>query len=177
VVIIRDDDPAFTCGHQFAGLKAERSRASEGSNATAAPLATVRVRTVLDQSELVFGSNFSQAVKVGGMAAHMHRDDCFGPRSDGGFCQIWIDTVGLSPNIDHDRHRSGKQNRAGRRHEGEIRNDDFLSGTDPESCHDDFDCGRAVRDRDAVLGAMILCECVFEIKRASTRRAPPYPAL
>lgn len=77
--------------------------------------------------------DLSQAIEIGWMPAHVHRDDRLRSRSDCGFHLIEIDAVRIWKNIDHDWQRSREQNGAGRRDESEIRNNDLVAGADVES--------------------------------------------
>src|ERR1700751_5046025 len=82
VIIVRDDDAAFSGRHQFAGLKTEGSTHTEGANLFATPFAAMRVRRIFDQCEAVLFRDLLQAIHVGRKSSHVHGNDRLGAWCD-----------------------------------------------------------------------------------------------
>src|SRR5215813_9259782 len=88
VVVVGDDDAAFSGRHQFAGLETEGSTHTEGANLFATPLAAMCMRRIFNQGEAVFSRDFLQAIEVCSKSAHVHSDDCLCAWRDRRFGQV-----------------------------------------------------------------------------------------
>src|SRR4051794_4964879 len=85
LVIVGDDHAAFAGCDQLAGLETERAGGAERADSLAAPLAGMSMRRIFNERNLVSAADLLQAVEVGRMSAHVHRNHSFRARSDYGF--------------------------------------------------------------------------------------------
>src|SRR5450755_2075215 len=92
-VVVGDNDAAFAGGHQLAGLKTKRPAESDCADPLSSPFAGVRVGAVLDKSDPFASCEVFQRVKIGGVTAHVHRDDCLGVWGYGSFSELRIKAV------------------------------------------------------------------------------------
>src|SRR5262249_55753926 len=92
-VIIGDNHASFAGRHQFAGLKAEGGSGPECSNLRSTPLAAMSVSRIFDQMDFVALCNFSEAIEVGRMPAHVNGDDGLRTRRNRRLGEIRIETV------------------------------------------------------------------------------------
>src|SRR5439155_24093066 len=76
--IIRGDDTAVTAGNVLGGLEREASNVANGADGLSLIQRAPSLRTVLNQNDLVFVGEGLEAVKLGGVAAEMDRNDGFG---------------------------------------------------------------------------------------------------
>src|SRR5215470_4088552 len=104
LVIVGNDDSTLAGRHQLARLEAERSCASKSPDAASAPLRAVCVRTVFNEGQMVSRCNFTETIQIGGMPAHVHRNDCLGARRNCGFRQTRVNAVCLCTHIHHHGH-------------------------------------------------------------------------
>ncbi|MEZ6071487.1 MAG: hypothetical protein R3C10_14790 [Pirellulales bacterium] len=88
-----------------------------------------------------------------------------------------IDALGVTGDVDHHGHGTGKQYGAGGGHERRVGDDHLVAHADAERRHHDFDGMGAVGDGDAVLGAVGGGELAFEglgpRARFATRHGSP----
>jgi len=90
VSVLRDNDPALTCRHQFAGLKTERATFAHRADFLSPPFTSVRVCAIFDEQEVAFLGDLLQAIHIAGHTANMNADDGFCARGDGVFNQFRI---------------------------------------------------------------------------------------
>src|SRR5436309_4569881 len=103
LVVIGDDHAAFAGCDQLAGLETERAGGAERADSLAAPLAGMSMRRIFYEGNLVPTAYFLQAIEVGRMSAHVHRDDGFRARRDCSFRQLWINAVSFRINVNQHR--------------------------------------------------------------------------
>lgn len=118
---------------------------------------------VLDDRQAVLGSNGIDGIHVGALAVQGHGDDGAGAGGDGGFQLGRVQGVGARVDVDVNRLGAQQGDGFGRDDIGETRGDDFVAWADAQGHLGDLQCISAVGDGDAMLGADVGGQALFQL--------------
>ena len=126
-VVVGEDGAAVAAVKVLAGLEAEAAGVAPGAEATAAPLAEMRLAGVLDHRQLVLLRHGEDGVQVGGGAAQVHGNDRRGAVGNRGLdlARVNLDRLGVA--VHEDGQRVVQQDDVHRGDEGVGGNDDFVA--------------------------------------------------
>jgi len=163
--VVRGDATAVAeHGQVFRREEAERAEVAHRADGLALVFRTLRLRTIFDDPEMMFGGDAQQPVHVHGMPVNIHRDDADGARRDGGFDLVEIQAIGV---VDVHEHRAGaevnERFHGGKR--GVAGHDDFIAGADALQLVQEINNHRPGRTQNALGGAGVGREFFFKLLR------------
>src|SRR5436305_4815805 len=82
LIVVGDDHAAFAGCDQLAGLETEGTGGAKRADSLAAPLAGMSMRRIFNERNFVSAAVLLQAVEVGRMSAHVHRNRSLLARAD-----------------------------------------------------------------------------------------------
>ncbi len=163
-VVVGEDRAAVPVAAQgLAGEKAGTGNRGQVAALAAFVAAAQALRRVLDDRQTVPGGNGVDGIHVGALAVQGHGDDGAGPRGDGGFQPGRVQGISARVDVDVDGLGAQQGDSLGRGDIGEARGDDFVARPDPQGHLGDLQCVGAVGDGDAVFGAGIVGQALFQL--------------
>ncbi len=173
-VVVGRDQAAFAGRHVLRAVQAERA-VSEAPHPPTTEGRPVGLAGILDDRQAVALGDGGDRRHVGRQAEQVDRAD--GPRSgrDRGLDPARVDQVRVAFDVDEDRRRAGRQDRADGRVERMADRDDLVARPEAEALEDAHQRHGPVADRDRVLDADERGEPLLELGDAAP--AGEHPAL
>ncbi len=167
--------PAFARAEVLALLEAETAGDAVGAQLAAAPLAEVRLASVLDHRQIVLLADGQDRVQVHGGTADVYRQDGRRAVGDRGLHLARVDEEGLRIGVDKDRQRVVHQDGVDRGDESVGRDDHLLARSDAEGTQRGHQRAGAVGRGHAVLGPGHTLVGLLELRNLLP--AEPAPAM
>ena len=148
---------------RFAGEEAGAAEGAEVAASVALVGGAEALGGIFDDGDVAMaGGDGVDGVHVGGLAVEADRQDGLGAVGDPGFDQGGVDVAGVGFDIDEDRFGAEQDDDFGGGDKGEGSGDDFIAGADAEGHEADEQGFGAAGDGDAVFGAGVGGEVLFE---------------
>src|ERR1041385_5564905 len=159
------ESPAV-CVERFEALEAEKTAVPEGSRGLAVVGRTERVRTVLNDLQIVLPGQRHDRSHIARHAIEMRRQDSAGVRSDGALRRLWVHGEGVRVDVGEYRFETGHPGYFGNHPEGERGHDDLGPSRYVESLENEIERHTPVFRRhgaDVAAPAKDTAEFLFEL--------------
>ncbi len=163
VVVAGDQHAALAAGrHDLVLAEGERRHVADPADRPPVPGGAVRLGAVFDHDEVVLGRQRHETVHVAGPPRMVNRDHGPGSRRQHRFDGLRSDVLRLRADVGENRRAAEAHDAARRGDEGPRGYHDLVARPDARGFQREFQCYRAVSERDGVAGITILCEFRLE---------------